>query len=272
MEKTERWFKVVGIMKDVLQIAATASISIVAVVISGASSRTQSQELQLKLSSELLAVGQDQPKAFALIKASHDCRESSGASPKEWALMRESLFQILDNRKLPYETRKAANLEFVSYLDKRFPRKVSVQVFAHPDEKSQKLRVEMIELWQKEMPDCSFVAVAGPDNDGIWSTKDFRFGIEYNLLHDGDIGRQFAAMANRVLPFLGEHHFLEQFPYDCPKGDADIRVFINNEMLFEHDREKTDETERVTRAIHDWINKRPREAQKIFERQHEKRP
>lgn len=270
MEKIERRFKVVDIVKDGLQIAATLSISVVAVFITRASSRTQSQELQLKLSSELLAVGKDQAKAFALIKASHDCRESTGASPKEWALMRESLFQILDNRKLPYETRKAANLEFVSYLDKRFPRTVSVQVFAYPDEKNQKFRAEMIELWQKEMPDCSFVAVTGPDNDGIWSTNDFRFGIEYNLLHDWDIGRQFAAMANRVLPFLGEFHFLEQFPYDFPKGDADIRVFINDRMLFEHDREKTEETERVAQVASELFKKYPKEAQKISERQHEK--
>ncbi len=266
MEKTEWRFEAIKIIKDVVQIAATITISVAAVFISRASSRTQSQELQLKLSSELLAVGQDQSKAFALIRASRDCRESTGASPKEWALMRESLFQIVDNRKLPYATRKAANLEFASYLDERLPRKVRVQVFAHPNEPNQKFRTEVIELWQKAMPDCTFVSMTGPDNDGIWGVKDFHFGIEYNLIHDWDIGRQFAALANQALPFRPDFHFLEQFPYDGPKEDSDIRVFINIGM-FEHDSEKTEQSERFAQTISEYFKKHPEEAQRLSDMQ-----
>lgn len=271
MDKTEQRFETVKIVKDVVQIAATVAVGVVAVLISRGSNRTQSQELQLKLSSELLAVSSDQAKAMALIKASHDCRESTGASPNDWALMRETLFQIVDNRKLPFEIRKAANLEFVSYLDKRFSRNIRVKVFAYPDDQNQKARTEMITWWQKEMPDCSFVTMSGPDNDGIWETNDFHFGIEYDLIHDSDIGRQFAALANRVLPLRGDFLFLEQFPYDCLKQDSDIRVFINNHMI-EHDREGTERSERVIRAEAEWSKKHPKEAQRIIEMQHEKMP
>ena len=266
MADTDSKFEWIKLAKDFLQIVVTGVIGIVAIQVSRASYHTQSLEIQIKLSNELLEAKNDQGKALAIIRTAHTSRKSASDSPDDWVLMKETLFQVLDDRAVPFEIRKAANLEFNSYLDIKFPRNIQVQVFAHPDDKSQKFRTEMIELWQKEISDCSFVSMTGPENDGIWDVNDFHFGIDYDLLKDQEIGRQFAAMANLLLPNRSDFLFLEQFPYIGGKRDSDIRVFINAHM-FEHAREQTEQAEAKGKAILGWLEKHPKEAHRISEKQ-----
>ena len=227
-------------------------------------------ELQLKLSNELLGGRKDQGKAFAIINAAHASRRLANDSPENWVLMKEALFQVVEDRSLPYETRKASNLELATYFPSTFPKKTRIQVYASPDPQSQKFRMEIVKLWQKEMHDCSFITVTGPENDGIWDTNDFHFGIDYDLIKNQELGRQFAAAANRILPVRGDFLFLEQFPNIGMERDADIRVYINAHM-WEHNREETERTDRFAKAKMECFDKHPAEARKISEMQHSRR-